>query len=171
MKIASIIVGIILVIGGVFCFVSPVTTFLGIGYFVGILLLLSGINQIASFFPRSYGSSVWVLIGGILTVAVSILLLVSIPTQILTDVVFIYIFAAWILISGILRIFDSVKYKLSYWGFSLTMGILSVILGIYSFFHPVITAFALGILIGLWIITSGLSMIMLGFMLPGREKV
>ena len=170
MRIVSIIVGIILVIGGISCFASPAATFFSIGFLVGILLLISGINQITSFFPRSSGSSVWELIGGILTVVVSVLLIISVPAQIITDVALIYIFAAWILISGIIRIFTTAKFKPPYWGLGVAVGILSIILGVYSFLHPIITAFALGILIGLWVVTYGFSIIMLGIALPGKKE-
>ena len=170
MKIVSIIVGIILVIGGIFCIASPAATFLSIGLAIGFLLLISGINQITSFFPRSSGSSVWELIGGILTVVVAALLIISVPAEIIADVVLIYIFAAWILISGIMRIFTAAKFKPPYWGFGVAVGILSAILGVYSFFHPIITAFALGILIGLWVIIYGFSIIMLGIALPGKKE-
>jgi len=50
------------------------------------------------------------------------------------------------------------------------VGILSAILGVYSFFHPIITAFALGILIGLWVVIYGFSIIMLGIALPGKKE-
>jgi len=171
MKIVSIIIGIILVISGIFCFATPATTFFSIGsVLVGFLLFIMGFYQILSFFPRSSGSSVWELIGGILTVVVSILLLINIPAQIIIDVVLIYIFAVWILISGIIRIFVAAKFKPRYWGFGLAVGILSAILGLYSFFHPIITAFALGILIGLWVVAYGVSMIVMGIALPRKKK-
>lgn len=45
------------------------------------------------------------------------------------------------------------------WG--LIVGILGVILGIYSFAHPMVTALTAGLLIGFYFIESGIDLIVL----------
>jgi len=45
---------------------------------------------------------------------------------------------------------------------SIVLGVLEIILGIYSIAHPAVLAVSLGLLIGLYFIESGISMIFIG---------
>jgi uncharacterized membrane protein HdeD (DUF308 family) len=66
---------------------------------------------------------------------------------------------------GIVEIYTSVaisrKAGFSLWVLQLILGILAIIIGIYSFFHPAALAVTIGVLIGIFFIETGLSMMFL----------
>ena len=84
-------------------------------------------------------------------------------TTLAFDAVILYLVAAWFMAQGAVSIYVSIKakpYKKGwYWG--LILGILGLILGIYSFAHPLVSVFAIGMLIGIYLIETGLNMIVL----------
>ena len=84
-------------------------------------------------------------------------------TTLAFDAVILYLVAAWFMAQGAVSIYVSIKakpYKKGwYWG--LILGILGLILGIYSFAHPMVSVFAIGMLIGIYLIETGLNMIVL----------
>lgn len=166
MKVFSIILGILLIIGGFFCLFQPGATFLSLGLIVGILLLVNAIGTIIDFAAAKKGyrsgfDLAWGIIAGIL----GVLLIVNRSAQFMTDVVFIYIFATWLLIGGIIRIAVGFKMKglgSTKWGWGLAMGIIFIILSILSFLNPVVTAFTIGFLLAVIVITAGINLITLG---------
>jgi uncharacterized membrane protein HdeD (DUF308 family) len=172
-KIATIIVGILLTVGGVYCFAAPGATFLTLGWMIGVLLLTSGIETIAAYFlARGTGAVVWDLLCGVLTTLVAIAILTNGYAQLFTDRVLIFVFAFWMTASGVFRVAAALRLKalgVGAWVWTLIFGILSVLLGLYSFAHPVLTAFTIGFLIGLWMLTHGLNMVAFGAAMPGGK--
>ena len=74
--------------------------------------------------------------------------------------------AGWFVVQGFVSIFTSIRVskvtQSKMWIFQLIFGILGVLLGIYSFFHPMIfglsVAWIVGILIGAFFIETGFTM-------------
>lgn len=168
MKIATIILGVLLLICGIYCLATPGLTFLSIGWVMGILLLLSGINATIAYFQqrKTGGKDIWDLVWGLLTVAISILLISNQLAQFMTDVALVYLFSFWVIASGATRIMVAVKLRkvaTSSWIWILVLGILTVVLGIFSLLHPLLTAITLGWLIGAYIIMQGINLIGFGF--------
>jgi uncharacterized membrane protein HdeD (DUF308 family) len=64
---------------------------------------------------------------------------------------------------GIVTIINSISMKKAtgsgIWILSLIFGILDILVGCYSFFHPMVLAVSLGILIGIYFIETGLTLI------------
>ena len=164
MKVVTMILGVLLTIGGFLCVFMPGRTFLSSGWALGFMLLVSGINMIAVYVQNKKQSSAGSLIGGIVIALLGIFTMASLPTRLLTDMFIAYAFGVGLLIYGIFQITASMKAKKNNmpWGVALTFGILNAILGIYSFFHPVVTALAIGMLIAFVIITQGFNLIALG---------
>lgn len=172
MKIITIVLGVILVIGGIFCMVYPAATFSTLGWLVGILLLISGVNAVANYVRgRKVGlANVWDLVYGILTLILATVILFSPLAAGITDVILIYMFAFWLLIGGIIRIVGSIalmRLKNRGWIWMIILGLLMVVLGIYSFFHPMVNAIAMGWMMGFFIIFQGFNLIGIGSTLGG----
>jgi len=73
------------------------------------------------------------------------------------------LFAAWFIVQGIISIYVSVKVRQvsSGWVFGLILGIIATLMGIISLIHPLISVVAIGIMIGIYLLEAGLSMIVL----------
>lgn len=161
MVVLSIIVGILLMMGGIACLFSPGATFLASGYVVAILLLIYGIVGIVNV-VRKRAHPV-MLIVDILAIIIGIIAIIKPGSTLAIDVLMTYLLAAWFVVQGGVSIFVSIKARAvqSGWVFGLILGIIGVLLGIYSFFNPMVSALAIGILIGIYLIEAGLSMIVL----------
>jgi uncharacterized membrane protein HdeD (DUF308 family) len=172
-KIITIIIGVLLIIGGIYCFIAPGVTFLTLGWVIGVLLLVSGIETVAAcFMAGGTGTTVWDLLFGVLTILAAVLMLTNGYAQLFTDGVLILAFAFWMTVSGVSRIAAAFRLKgmdAGVWVWTLIFGILSILLGLYSFAHPLITAFAIGFLIGLWLLMYGLNMVAFGAALQGEK--
>ena len=94
--------------------------------------------------------------------------------KLMTDGMLIYIMAAWFLLQGIVGIIVSLKQKKVVegkgWIWTLILGILGVLLGLYSLVHPMLLAFTFGILVGMYFIESGISMIVLAVSVHSEEE-
>ncbi len=164
MKVLTIILGVLLTVGGFICIFTPGRTFLSSGWALGFMVLVSGINMIALYFKNRKESSLSSLVGGILLTLLGVFAMVSLPTRAMTDLFIAYAFGAGILIYGIFQIVFSIRAKKikSSWGFALAFGILDVLLGGYCFIHPMVSAMTVGVLIAFVIITQGFNLIALG---------
>ena len=161
MKVVSYILGVIMVIGGVICLFNPESTVLATGYIMAILLLLFGIIGIVNvirkrLLPISLLASIPAAIIGIIAV-------IRPGTTLIFDAFMIYLFAGWYVVQGISSIIMAVQSRrfVRGWGFALAMGIISVILGIYAFIYPEISLFAIGIMIGIFLIETGIDVIVI----------
>ena len=71
--------------------------------------------------------------------------------------------AIWFVMMGIVTIINSVSIKKAtdsgIWILPLIFGILNILIGCYSFFHPMVMAISLGILIGIYFIETGFTLI------------
>lgn len=94
----------------------------------------------------------------------------------LTSTTIIYMMAVWFLLQGVITIVVGLrKRKLPEeekkgWVGGVLIGVLGLILGIYSLFHPVALAFSVGMLLGIYFIISGINLITLGVQVTKKEK-
>jgi uncharacterized membrane protein HdeD (DUF308 family) len=154
-----------MIIGGIFCMATPLSTYMSTGFYVGALLLVYGISGLIRSFQQKAG--VLPIVVNALAIVVGIFAFIR-PGQTLEfDRILLYVISAFYVIQGIMSIVLSIQVRneVSGWWIGLIAGILGVILGIYSFAHPLVTAVSTGILIGLYFIESGISMIALGWAL------
>ena len=164
MKVLSIVLGILLVLGGFFMMITPGVTFASMSWVVGFLLLLAGVNWVVEYFTnRKKGTaSVWTVIGGVLCGLLGGLVLINPLLGLLADGLLIYAFDFWLIIGGILRIVASVQMKKAgdhSWGWVLAFAIVSVLVGLYALFHIIASALAIGMLVGVVVLISGINVI------------
>ena len=170
MKILLIIFGAIMALFGVAMTCTPVATFLETGYFFAILLLVFGvISTINCICDKKFNLN---LVFSILT-AVFGILLVSVPGFLaFTDGFLIYLMAVWFILQGAVTIYTSVKTKQAKqkgWFGMFLFGVFDVLIGIYSLVHPLVLAFTLGILVGVYFIVSGVQLIFNAFRLKKQN--
>lgn len=175
MKVLSIILGVLLIIGGIYCVMTPGATFLSLGLILGISMLIDGFGAIAEYLrARKLGyPDGWVLAGGIGSVVLGVFLAFSNRMQFFTDALIAYTAGLWVFGMGITRIVRSIRIyqyrktlpqeaRGSVWLWTLILGIIMLVFGAYGFFHPMLMVFTLGVMLGYAIILSGINLITLG---------
>lgn len=163
MKVFTIVLGVLIAICGLSCMFTPLITFLEAGYFLVILLFVYGtVGIIRSVSNKTYGLD---FVFDILSIILGIVILVVPGLKLMTDGMLIYLMAFWFMLQGVINIFQSFRQKKMAkglgWVWTLTLGILGLLVGIYSVVHPMLLALTFGILVGVYFIESGISMIVM----------
>lgn len=163
MKVLTIILGVIMAVCGVSCMCTPIMTFLEAGYFLAFLLLVYGIAIIVrSVAQKTYGIP---FLFGILSIILGIVIMVVPGLKLMTDGMLIYMMAFWFLMQGVMSIVMAFQQKKlaegKSWIWVLVLGILGVLLGIYSLVHPLILVFTFALLVGMYFIECGINMIVM----------
>lgn len=175
MKVFTIIWGILLAIGGFFSLLMPFATFRTVGWVIGIVLLISGFNLITDYFihRKTKKVSKWDLLTGVLTIGVALFIFYGYFARTVLDTVVVVIFAIWILGSGIFRIASGLNLKRSgnkSWVWIMILGIVTLLMGVYGIFNPYIFKFAIGWMIGLFILMQGINMVGLGIVMNRKGE-
>ena len=157
-----IFLGIMTVIFGVVAVASPLITGVAVAVFVGFLLLASGVTQVVhALKSRQWGTGFWGTVIGLLGVAAGLLMIFRPMVGLLTMTMLI---AIYFLVDGISEIIAAFKIKPDQgWGWVLFNGIIAVLLGLMIWRQwPVSGEWAIGLLVGIHILMSGWTMIILG---------
>ncbi|MFV0479981.1 MAG: HdeD family acid-resistance protein [Anaerorhabdus sp.] len=172
MRIITVLLGIVAVISGFYCMMSPGATFLSLAWIAGIVLVASGLrNGIYYFMNRKTdNASIWVLLGGIFSVIIGLMILGDLGLYILTDLFIIYAFAIWLVLSAFssFGLAFALKKQGQKWIGVLIVSILTLVLGIYSVMHPLVSMFSVGMLMGFWLMSQGFNLIAFGFSSKGE---
>lgn len=151
--------GILLVVLGIVCICNPADTLFASAWLIGLLTLISGISTMVftfktqRFLPNSGTrmlSSLLQIFLGIFFLAHKGAVTVSLPI----------IFAIWVMVEGItlaIESFDFKKVGFSWWWCILLLGIAGAVLGFFGLRNPVVAGKTLTTLIGLGIISNGIS--------------
>ena len=175
MKALSIILGAILLIGGIFCFFTPVQTYSTLSWLIGLAMVVDGVGDIVMWNGRrKLGlADGWTLFGAIVSIVLGVILLGSFVARFAVDLFIAYLIAAWLVIGGITRIMAAFRIREfnrfsgyssigSNWVVLLVLGILIVILGVLCFFNPLSVMAGVGVMIGIAIICVGVDLIARG---------
>ena len=173
-NVLAIIFGVLIIVGGIYCLMTPATTYMSLAWMLGIVMIVDGIANIVTWFQlRKEGlSNGWVLFDGVISIIFGIVLLGSFAARFAVDLFFAYAIAIWLIVTGIMRIGHSLQMrKLNQgiqpqsigerWWFALIMGILVIIAGVMCLFNPMIAMMSMGMLIGISVIFVGVSVIAL----------
>ena len=156
-KIITMITGILTVLLGFYAVVRPMRTFLAIGWILGMLLFV-----ILSLSKEKKDIGGCIL--GVLEGLGGIILLFSGVQRFLTDIMATYLVGASVLIYGIFQIVAGVKKFKDSKGkaiLAIVCGVLSIIVSIIAFTHPVLTMFSVGYMIAFAVLMQGINMIVL----------
>lgn len=155
----TIAMGTILLLMGLFAMGSPLVAGVSIAMLVGVALIVGGMGQLV--FAFKTGMDFFAIIMGALTVFMGGYML-SDPAVALASLTIFLVF--YLVSSGISEAVVSFKVRpANGWAWALFSGLLSVLLGIMIWNQfPLSGAWAIGILIGIRLIFSGMSLLMLG---------
>ena len=156
-KIITMITGILTVLLGFYAVVRPMRTFLAIGWILGMLLFVNGIELVILSLSKEK-KDIGGCILGVLEGLGGIILLFSGVQRFLTDIMATYLVGASVLIYGILKKFKDSKGKAI---LAIVCGVLSIIVSIIAFTHPVLTMFSVGYMIAFAVLMQGINMIVL----------
>jgi uncharacterized membrane protein HdeD (DUF308 family) len=161
--------GIVQVVGGLFALAIPLAASLAAAIVFGVVLLVTGVAQlIHAFSVRGWKGRVRHALGGVLYTAAGLIVLAFPITGVLTLSI----------ILGVLLVADGVvRYALAYrlrpregWGWFVTAGIASLIVGsLLLLGWPLAGLWAIGILMGVNLLFSGLTNSSLAVALRSRE--
>ena len=157
-----VIFGVLMILGGISLIATPLMTFMSAGYCIVILFFFWGLFGIfrgirEQKYDRDFFFSVLSLILGIIGVAVPGIAEMS-------NSILLYIAAGWFMIHGVMSVINAVGMKKEgadtfTWVVGILLGVLELIMAIYSVAHPAMLAVSLGLLIGFYFIESGVSLI------------
>ncbi len=176
MKVLSVILGVLLVIAGLGCLMSPGLTYLTLAWVIGFAMLVNAIGDICAYSNRfALGvADGWTLAGAIVSLILAFILLFSNVMQLAVSATIVFLAAGWMVVVGILRIVAACKIHAfrktlpeesrgNIWLVTLIVGILMVIGGIIGFIHPIVLIVTIGFLMGLYILLSGVALITSSF--------
>lgn len=155
--------GILAIIAGILILSIPWTV-RSLEIFFGAYLIVRGILQAFSP-PRTGSSRAWNVTIGILGLLVGIAI-ISIPSFALLSLLTLAIFIGiWLIVSGVVETVVSITNRatVDYWWLGTIGGVLSVILGFFALYRPLLTLTALVFVVGIWAIVTGIMEIVLSF--------
>ena len=167
MKVITIIMGILLAVGGIFCMFSPVATYASLGWLIGASMIMEGVASIImwSELRRAGFANGWTLAGAIISLVLGIFVLGSYAMQFSIDLFIAYLIAIWLAVGGIMRIIDAINLRKlnvpgsSSWVILLLLGILTTILGVLCISNPLAIMVGVGFTMGLSIVGMGAGLI------------
>lgn len=174
MRVISIIMGFFLVFGGFSMMMNPGMAFLSVGWILGFVFIVSGINQVVDYIAHKKNGDIskWDLVNGILGLIFGTLILLSPYVMIIAKIMTVYVFNFWLIISGILRIaaaFEIKKAGGKGWIWVALLAVLTVAVGFYALFNILVSAVAMGWMLGFFVLMSGINYISAGFTLKEKE--
>lgn len=158
----AIVVGVILLIGGVLAIGSPFVAGLSATLAVGVLLIIGGVSELFfAFRAGSLGKGLLTFILGILSVVVGAVMLSQPGVGLASLTLFL---AAYFFVSGVFEIVWGLRMRpAGGWGWAVFAGIVSVLLGLMIWGqYPFSGVWAVGTLVGIKLIFSGWTLIVLG---------
>lgn len=160
-----VIMGVLLIIGGISLAATPLITFISAGYYVVFLFFAWGIYGIfEGVSKKRYNKNFYF---AILSLVLGIIGLVYPGAVAMSNYVIIYMAAAWFFVRGIMTILDTLESKKQ--GaetgavvLGICMGVLEIIVAVYSVIYPATLAVSIGMLIGFYFVESGVELIVTG---------
>jgi len=165
-----LVLGIAYVILGWVAIGYPMAATIAIELLLGYLLLAGGIIAvIGSFFSGNSKNLILILLSGVLYIFVGFFLVTNMKEGIITLTL---LLAAFLLVEGIFKIIHAFQMqKAQNWIWILISGIASVILAVMIWAEfPQSSAFVLGLLIGIYFLINGFSLIMFSFALKDVQN-
>lgn len=162
--------GILMVVLGIFAIGAPAVATIAVQLVLGWILLIGGIGQgIHAFMVKGWGGFLFQLLSAALYLLVGILLLVN-PVE--GALALTFVLAVFLIVEGIFKIILGLRVRPhAGWGWLLASGILSLILGILIWSEwPVAGLWVIGLLVGIQLLFTGWSLVMLALAARARRQ-
>ena len=172
MKAITIILGILLAVGGIYCMLTPAATYAALGWIIGFSMLVEGVGSIVAWssFRRLGLANGWTLAAAIISVVMGIFLLSSYALQFAVDMYIAYLIAIWLVFAGVSRIVIAVgmrsrrgKDQARGWVLHAVLGALIAVMGILCIFNPLSIVAGVGMTMGMSIVLTGAALVAVGF--------
>lgn len=153
--------GVLMVILGILAVVWPVIATIAVDFYIGWLFLISGtVGLVAMFSARDIPAFFWTFLTAALAVAVGVMLIWKPMEGALSLTI---LLTAFFVAEGVFQIVGSFSYRdvmPGSWGWMFVSGISDLILaGLLIVYWPVSAAWALGLIVGVNLITSGVAIV------------
>lgn len=171
LRFLTIAAGVLSVAVSVFCFANQGVVFTAVAFLVGLTMMLCGACEIGSFFAvhHKMGHASYLLAEGATEVLLGVFVL---SNRVDTESAVPVFCGMWILFSGAIRAATALNSNLKRNDLSalwmLIVGIISMLIGSYSFFNPVIFAVPNVMLVSICFLIQGVNMIATGIEMPKR---
>lgn len=159
MKWLGVILGVLMIILGVYGVFHPVRFFASLGWMIGLAVMFAGFDGLGTWLAmhKTKAASVWDLLLAILSIVFGVMLLFNVWMRIMTDEMLLVLFSVWIAMYGVMRIFNAVKQKPKLWGLLVVLGVALIILALVSLAHPLITALSIGMCVAMNFMFQGIN--------------
>ena len=168
-----LLVGILMVLMGLWLFVTPLESYLALAFAFSLLTLTSGIVEIlfAISNRKEYEGWGWYLCGGILDLILGFILVKNpdISIEVLP-----YIIAFWLMFRGAMAIGSSLElrsYHTTGWGFLLLSGILTILFSLLMIKNPLTGEFVIVWMASMAFISGGIFRIYISFKLKRLHHI
>ena len=164
-----LVLGIAYVILGWVAIGYPMAATMAIEMLLGYILLVGGvIAVVGSFFSGNWKNLILILLSGILYIFVGFFLVTNMKEGVITLTL---LLAAFLLVEGIFKIIHAFQIQTAKnWIWILISGIASIILAVMIWAEfPQSSAFVIGLLVGIYFLINGFSLIMFSFALKDAK--
>lgn len=164
--------GIIFIFLGIFIFKFPVSGMLGLIFYGGISLFISGVME--SVFAISYRKThpgwAWQMGEGLLDIILAVVLLLNVG---LTAVTLPFVFAFYAILTGIFWMNQSFFFRKNgyrFWLVAFVAGLFSLLIGMLIFYRPVLASLTIFGIIGIMFMVQGFFLLLFSFEISGKKK-
>ncbi len=162
--------GLLAIVFGILAIVSPGITGLALLLLFGAYALVDGVFSLIAAFRERAGNDRWwaLLLEGLAGIAAGVLTFIF-PD--LAGVALVYLIAAWALITGVFEIVAAIRLRKELEGewLMVVSGVLSIILAVLLMINPAAGAAAIVMIIGIYAIIFGITLIVLAFRVKGMD--
>jgi uncharacterized membrane protein HdeD (DUF308 family) len=158
-----ILLGVGLLLLGVLTLFAPLMAGVAIAVLVGMFVLAAGVvRSVFAFKARSWGSGIFGFVVGIVCILGGLYLLLHPLLNLLALSVFL---AAYFIVDGAFVVFFAFRLRpIKGWAWMLFGGVMSIVLGLLIWVQwPASGAWSIGILVGIYLVFGGWSLIGIGF--------
>ncbi len=147
-----LIAGLIMLFLGILIWVNPMASLLAMAFYLGLILFLLGCGYVTFSLSQYSG---WYMVVGLFDIFIGLIFMTNLGLTVETLPIF---FALWILASGAIQISGSFEIrKLGMpWGWTLTSGIIGVILAYFILTSQAFGDWALVLTVGTYVIAYGI---------------
>jgi uncharacterized membrane protein HdeD (DUF308 family) len=161
--------GIILIVVGSIAIGMPLAATMASAVAFGVLFLVGGITQLVGvFWTREWSGFFLSLLVGVLYLVLGVIFLRHPGDALLAMTL---LLACALMVSGLFRIIGSLMYQFPHWGWTLAGGVINLLLGIYIYSQwPIDSFFVLGLFVGIDLIFTGWTWVMLALAVKDLRK-
>lgn len=152
-----ILIAAVAIVAGTYLLLNPLVALASSAWIIGLVLGSSGIGSLVTYFrQRGEPGAGWQLADGILTLLLAVYVLFN---QLFAITMLPYLASCWVIFFGVRKIIGAVEQKrdpYSDWGWTLVLGIVTLIVGMSMLSRPIMTMFTVASIMGLLFVYRGI---------------